>query len=138
MPAKLTDERKRLWSRIIFLLGMLWGVIPLISLPMILFAISSPQPGDLTLAGLVNGMTILPASALAFWKRRLASWWLIADAFVVAMVGSNHLSNYAMHGSELIMGVLVPALLGGFGLFSEKERWPTLLDPNTKLGSSLF
>jgi hypothetical protein len=117
---------------------MAWGVIPLISLPMILFAFGGPEPGDLVLAGLFNGMTVLPASALAFWKRRVASWWLIADAFVVAMVSFNHLSSYVTQGSELIVGILVPALLGGFGLFSEKEKWPTLLDPNTKLGSSLF
>jgi hypothetical protein len=138
MPGTEKDDRKRLWSRIIFLLGMAWGVIPLISLPMILFAFGGPEPGDLVLAGLFNGMTVLPASALAFWKRRVASWWLIADAFVVAMVSFNHLSSYVTQGSELIVGILVPALLGGFGLFSEKEKWPTLLDPNTKLGSSLF
>jgi len=131
------DDRRRLVSRILFSLGMLWGIVPMVSLPVMIFMIGGPQPSDLALAGLFNGLTVLPASALAFWKRRLASWWLIADAFVVAMVGLNHLSNPATRGLELTMAVLVPGLVGAFGLYSERSGWPALLDPNGKLAKIL-
>ncbi len=137
MPDIATGSRKKLLSQIVFSVGILLGIVPLISLPMMLLIAGGRQPADMALAGLFNGMTILPASAMAFWKRKLASWWLIADAFVVATVGLDHLSNPATHGSALIMSVLVPGLLGAFGLYSEKSGWPMLLDPNGKLAKIL-
>lgn len=138
MPDTETDDRKKLVGRILFSLGILWGVIPMVSLPMIVFGIGSNESGDLILAGLFNGMTVLPASVLAFWKRKTASWWLIADAFAMAMVGSVHFSNPAIGGPALAMTILAPAILGGFGLFCEKKQWPPLLDPNWTMGSKLF
>jgi len=129
MPDTETDNRRKWIGRILFSLGILWGVAPMISLPLILFGIgSSNESGDLILAGLFNGMTVLPASALAFWNRKTASWWLIADAVLMAMVGSKNLSNPSTRVTTLIMAVLVTGLLGGFGLYSEKRQWPPLLD----------
>jgi hypothetical protein len=107
---------------------MLWGAIPFISLPMILFMISSGTSASLILAQGFNGLTILPACALAFLNRKIASWWLIADAVVIAYVGLNHPAQSAVPGWEFVIGAAVAALLGGFGLMSEKQGWPLLMD----------
>jgi hypothetical protein len=130
----ITDKEKqqRLWSRLIFFLGMLWGLAPFISLPFMMLMTGNNRPTSEVFASAFNGITVLPASVLAFRKRKIASWWLIADAVVTASATLEHPSNGHFLGS--LLGIAAPLALGSFGLFSERHDWPPLLDSKEMKG----
>jgi hypothetical protein len=107
---------------------MLWGFIPLISLPGLVFTIGSNDMTSNILAEVLNGLTILPASVMVFWRRKLASWWLIADAVVIFYAVLRQVPSGRHDRWIAVMVIAVPLFLGCFGLFTEKLGWPPLLD----------
>src|SRR5579885_1790959 len=78
-----TDGLRQFWSRLVFFLGMLWGFIPFISLLKVVFTIGPNDMASNVLAEVLNSLTILPASVVVFWRRKLASWWFLADAALI-------------------------------------------------------
>lgn len=78
-------------------------------------------------AAISNGLTILPASLLAFWHRRVACVWLtINAALVVSAMTSFALRNHEYHTGSII-GAGVSALLAVLLDVTEYRRWPGAL-----------
>ncbi len=123
-----TDGLRQFWSRLVFFLGMLWGFIPFISLLKVVFTIGPNDMASNVLAEVLNSLTILPASVVVFWRRKLASWWFLADAALILYAVLRRVPN-GWHDRWLaVMVIAVPLFLGCFGLFTEKLGWPPLLD----------
>jgi hypothetical protein len=129
----LRDDLRRFWSRLVYFLGMMVGLIPLITLPAHLFVISSVNPASVALARVVNAATVLPASALAYRYRGLASWWLLLDAAVCIFAGIEHPAKGAENWVLLGLAVGIPLFLGGFGLITGWTGWPPLLERKRKV-----
>lgn len=128
----LRDDLRRFWSRFVYFLGMMAGLIPLITLPAHLFVISTGNPASVAVARVVNAATVLPASALAYSQRKLAAWWLMLDAAVCIFAGIEHPAKGAENWVLLILAVGIPLFLGGFGLITGWAGWPPLLERKRK------
>ena len=128
----LRDDLRRFWSRLVYFCGMMVGLIPLITLPAHLFVITTSNPASVALARVVNAMTVLPASALAFWHRPVAAWWLVVDAAICIFAGIEHPAKGAQNWVLLILAVGIPLFLGGFGVITGWARWPSLLEKKPK------
>jgi hypothetical protein len=125
----LDEEKKRMrqfWLRVLLALGMLWGGMPFITTPLIFRGMS--QPGFDVFAAVFNGLTVLPACALAFWHRRGACAWLslnaasVATAVSLTMIRTRHLDPLALAGAA------GPVLLALILDYMELRRWPTALE----------
>lgn len=130
----LKNDLRRFWSRLVYFLGMMVGLIPLITLPAHLFVISVTNPASVALARVTNAATVLPASAVAYWHRKLASWWLMLDAAVCIFAGIRHPAKGAENWVLLGLAVGIPFFLGGFGLITGWMGWPPLLERKQKAG----
>jgi hypothetical protein len=126
------EELRRFWSRFAFSIGLLWGTWNITSLPVTIAASGGELPRPDVFAFLVCMLTVLPASVLAFWHRRVASLWLFASAIMTTagIVAAWHL--LALHGAEAsyIGDSLIfasPLALGLFGLATDLMGWPPLL-----------
>jgi hypothetical protein len=122
------DEKallRRFNLRCLLVAGMLIGGMPFIMTPVVLRGMSEAYPN--LYAAIFNGLTVLPASALAFWHRRIACIWLSLNAIilVVAWAGMTHT------GREFHIGGLL-GMCGSIGLalcldYMELRRWPGAL-----------
>jgi hypothetical protein len=131
----LRDDLRRFWSRLVYFLGMMVGLIPLITLPAHLFVISTTNPASVAVARVMNAMTVLPASALAYWHRKLAAWWLVLDAAVCVFAGIEHPAKGTENWVLLILAVGIPLFLGGFGVITGCwAGWPPLLEKKQRAG----
>jgi hypothetical protein len=114
---------ERFWLRVLLLGGLVWGVIPLITLP---FITRGLQESSFDVwAVIVNGLTVTPASVLAFWHRRLACIWLtINGALVVTAVGS-----YVLRTQEYRVGAIAGASVSALYAIAldlvELRKWAT-------------
>jgi len=131
----LRDDLRRFWSRLIYFLGMMVGLIPLITLPAHLFVISTTNPASVAVARALNAMTVLPASALAYKQRKIAAWWLVLDAAVCIFAGIEHPAKGMQNWVLLILAVGIPLFLGGFGVITGWAGWPPLLEKKRKAGA---
>jgi len=129
---QLRDDLRRFWSRLVYFLGMMAGFLPLITLPANLFTIGSTNPAIVAFAQVFNAATVLPASALAYWQRRVASLWLTVDAMLGIFAGMEHPVKGVENWILFALTVGIPLLLGGFGLITEWTGWPPLLDRKQK------
>src|SRR5579863_5857652 len=78
------DEKailRRFYLRCLLVVGMLLGGMPFITAPLALHGIIEAYPS--LAAAVVNGLTLLPATALAFWHRRIACIWLSINAVIL-------------------------------------------------------
>jgi hypothetical protein len=121
------SQMRQFWLRALLVVGLLWGGMPFLMLPLVLMAVL-PAPLGLTI-GLVNGLSVAPACTLAFWHRRAACIWLSANAVacVMAMVWSKHQTGdaYFVAMTSLTGSVLIALCLD----FMEIRRWPVALNP---------
>lgn len=125
---------RQFWLRCLLVVGMIWGVIPLITLPFI-----TRGNTDSTLdvwAVILNGLTICPASVLAFWHRRLACVWLTINAGVVVTSMALFISRNHDYRVGSIIGACVSALLAVFLDVAEARRWPGALNRPSRDGAS--
>jgi energy-coupling factor transporter transmembrane protein EcfT len=116
---------KRFNLRCLLVAGMLLGGMPFIMTPLVLHGMSEGMPN--VFAAVFNGLSVLPASALAFWHRRIACIWLSINAaiLVVGWIGLIHT------GWQFDLG----AILGPCGSIAlalcldyvEIRRWPGAL-----------
>ena len=121
-------EKSRLrqfWLRCLLAAGIFWGLIPLITLPFI-----TRGAADSALdvwAAVSNGLTLLPASILGFWHRRVACLWLTVNGgLVAAAVATYILRNHEYRVGNMIgaaISVLIAVLLDS----TEARRWPPAL-----------
>ncbi len=116
---------RRFNLRCLLVAGMLLGGMPFIMTPLVLHGMSEGFPT--LFAAVFNGLSVLPASALAFWHRRVACIWLSINA-VILVVG---LLGFAHAGGQFDLGALLGPC-GSIGLalcldFMELRRWPGAL-----------
>lgn len=123
------DEKARMrqfWLRVLLVLGLLWGGMPFLMLPLVFLGVV-PAPFGLLVA-LVNGLTVAPACVLAFWYRRGACIWLSLDAVVcvaaIALSAHQAGDRYIAAMLSLAGSVLIALCLD----FMEVRRWPAALD----------
>ncbi len=122
------DEKtllRRFYLRTFLVAGMLLGGMPFIMTPLVLKGISVGFPN--VFAAACNGLSVLPASALAFWHRRIACIWLTVNA-AVQVVGWARLWHT---GRPFDAGGLF-GMGGSIALaicldFMELRRWPSAL-----------
>jgi hypothetical protein len=123
------DERSRLrqfWLRILLAFGIFWGIVPLITL---LFITRGTNDSVLdVLAPIINSLTILPASILAFWHRRLACIWLSANAALLLPVAISVMARTHQYDLGTVLGAIVPVLIAVCLDFMEIGRWPAALE----------
>lgn len=129
LQVALRDDLRRFWSRLVYFVGMLAGFLPLITAPVSFLSISGASPAILVFAQVLNAVTVLPASALAYWKRRAASIWLVADAAIGIFAVIQHAPKGTSNWVEYGLAIGIPLFLGGFGLITEWMGWVPLLEP---------
>lgn len=126
---KAMTEKARLqqfWLRCLLAVGVMWGIIPLITLPFI-----TRGNTDSTLdvwAAVVSALTVFPASVLAFWWRRPACIWLTINAGLVATSMTLFILRNHEYRVGSIIGVAVSVLLAVLLDTMEIRRWPGALD----------
>lgn len=90
------DEKpglQQFWHRSLLVMGILWGIIPLVTLP---FIIRGTNDSSLDiLAAISNGLTIFPASVLAFWHRRIACVWLSINGIFSCYFSRSFYTTYS-------------------------------------------
>lgn len=135
-PVMTEEERedlRRFWSRVAFALGMGGAFFPLAVVPGAIQTVGIPDALLEVLALVLYELTMLPASVLAFWHRRLAAVWLFLAGIAIAagLLAEQHFLAGTKgiapdYGSDYLF--VVPLILGGFGLATELMRWPPLLE----------
>jgi hypothetical protein len=123
------EERLRLrqfWLRVLLALGMLWGTMPLITAPLV-FRGANDTSFDV-FAGVFNGLTILPACALAFWHRRVACIWLSVNAATVVIAMSSSMGRTREFPLGAMIGVAVSVFVALCLDYMELWRWPSALE----------
>ncbi len=130
MTNDATDEEKKrmrqFWLRVLLVLGMLWGGMPFITTPLIFRGPSGP--GFDVFAAVFNGLTVLPACALAFWHRRGACIWLSLNAASVAVAVTLTMTRTRHVDLVALVGAAGPVLLALILDYMELLRWPTALE----------
>jgi hypothetical protein len=129
------DEKSRLrqfWLRFLLAFGILWGTIPLITVPFV-FQGTNDSTFDV-LAAVCNGLTILPACILAFWHRRVACIWLTLNGAMLVSVLTSFARRTHEHILQAVIGVAVPVLIAICLDFMEMRHWPGALDREMSSG----
>jgi ABC-type proline/glycine betaine transport system permease subunit len=96
---------------------------------MTLFIVRGPDDTSFDiLAAALNSLTILPASILAFWHRRIACVWLTVNAvLLISALGSWTLKTHEYEIGAII-GCSGSVALAIFLDVAEALRWPPALD----------
>lgn len=119
------DEKpglQQFWHRSLLVMGILWGIIPLVTLP---FIIRGTNDSSLDiLAAISNGLTIFPASVLAFWHRRIACVWLSINGILVVTSVALFTLRTHEYQSNAIIGAAVSVLLAVSLVLMEIQQWP--------------
>ncbi len=126
---------QRFWQRTVLALGILWGFMPLVLAPFI-----TKGPSDTyfdIFASVLNSVTLLPACALAYWHRRLASIWLSINAVIIASALAMYIARTGQYGVWMIVQVAGSV---GFAVWIdvvEAQRWPAPLEKAKKAVPSI-
>jgi hypothetical protein len=116
---------KRFNLRCLLLAGMLLGGMPFIMTPLVLKGMTAGFPNHF--AAVFNGLTVLPASALAFWHRRIACIWLSINAAIL-IVGGIGLAHAAWQFDlAALLGPSCSIVLAFTLDLIELRRWPNAL-----------
>ena len=127
-PKRSLEDREKLrrfYQRWILGFGIAWGIQLLITLP---FVVGGERDFGLRIdAVILNGITLSPASVLAFWHRRLASVWLTGNAgLLIVAILHDPFRARALSPAALI-GILVPVALASAVTIMELQHWPSAL-----------
>ena len=126
------ERVRQLWLRTLLVIGLVWGLTPLITLPFITRGMN-----DSTLdvwAAISNGLTLLPASVLAFYHRRLACIWLSVNGALVVTSMSTYVLRTHSHPVASMIGAGVSAAVAVSLDVMEVQGWPEALDRRTRSG----
>lgn len=127
------EDLRRFWGRVVFALGMGAGMFPLAVPPLALSALGEHTAALEVAALVVFCVSVLPASVLAFWRRRGASVWLLLTGFATlalllleqhALAATRHI--VPDYGSDYLF--VFPLALALFGFFCDWKGWPPLLE----------
>lgn len=124
MDAKSVD--RQFWLRFMLVIGMLLGTMPMIDLPLIVPHWTGSAFG--LFATIFSAATVLPACAMAFWRRRIACVWLTING--VILIAAEAVAAPRPHGvgtGELV-SVAVPILIACVLSYTEIRRWPGALE----------
>ena len=130
--AATMDEKARMrqfWLRVLLTLGMLWGFMPFVLLPWIRKG-AHDSSFDI-LASVLNSLTVLPACALAFWRRRIACVWLSVNAVVLPVALATYIARTGRYGGLMIAEVAGPVLIALCLDVIEALRWPPAKETRT-------
>lgn len=125
---------RRFWGIAIFSLGLLWGLSNLVYLPIAAltsFVGSSWFEVAIIFAG---GLLTFSASIVAFYRRRPASLSLLAGGILLLVLAVYRHTAFpsGTHGainlSLLFLAGSVAIVLGLFGILTDIQGWPTLLN----------
>ena len=126
------EESQQFNLRVLLVIGLLWGGALLIQLLLFLmtYGIVTGNKGTpmYMLAFLINCITVGPACALAFWRRRLACVWMVLDAILAVasvLMATPHEPSY---GPAIVVSPIVPIVLAIAFVFIELRRWPSALE----------
>lgn len=132
MSQEEQEDLRRFWGRVVFAVGLLVGMFPM-AVPPLAVANLGVHTAMLEVTALVVfSVSVLPASALAFWHRREATaWLLLAGVAAAALVLTEQHVLAARriapdYGSDYLF--VFPLALGLFGLATEWMGWPRLLE----------
>lgn len=117
---------QQFWLRCLLAVGIIWGIIPFITVPFITRGVT-----DHTLdvwAAVINGLTVFPASMLAFWRRRPACVWLTINGGLVATSMTLFILRNHEYRVASIIGVGASVLLAVLLDTMEIRRWPDALN----------
>lgn len=135
ISAEEREDLRRFWGRVVFALGMGAGLFPFAVPPLALSSLGRHTAMLEFPALIVFSVTVFPASVTAFWRRRLASAWLLAAGVLIlaAVLAEQHALSATRgiapdYGSDYLF--VFPLALGVFGIFTEWKRWPRLLQPS--------
>jgi hypothetical protein len=122
---------RQFWLRCLLFAGLMWGILPLITLPFI-FRGNADSALDVW-AAVMNGLSISPACTLAFWHRRLACVWLSVNAAVLST--SITLFTFRNHDFRVanVIGACVSVLLAVLLDVTEARQWPAALNRPTPI-----
>ena len=124
-----TDDQARMrqfWLRTFLVIGVLWGFLPFVMAPFITRGVHDTTY-DIA-ASVLNSLTILPACALAFWRRRIACIWLSVNAVVLAGALAEFIQRTRKLDSTMIAEVAGPILFAVCLDFVEARRWPAAVE----------
>jgi hypothetical protein len=120
----MSEESRLLAGRIIFGVGCAFGAVVFPSALWNIFVFPLESDHIRMVAAVIATASLFSACLLAFWHRRLASYWLLLAAcfelYAIVHLGPNELLNF-------IKGVgFIDLLIAMFGLFSDYSGWEPL------------
>ncbi len=128
-------EKSRLqqfYLRVLLVIGLLWGgalLVQLILFVMTYMIVTGNKGTPLFMFSfLVNCVTVGPACALAFWRRRLACVWIVLDAILAIASMLLAAPREPSYGPALVVSPSVPIVLAVAFVFIELRRWPGALE----------
>jgi hypothetical protein len=129
----MMNSKQQSISRLIFSVGIVWGVMSSLIALWGSFTLGVNDTLPEVLAIIFYILSFVPAGILAFWKRRLASIWLISLG-LFCMFGFNY-QMWMQHEitcrhilAVLFIGIIPALCLGLFGLITDNHHWPKLRD----------
>jgi hypothetical protein len=126
MDIDYQSRSRQFWVRIVLALGIFWGIIPLITVPFVTRGMNDSALD--VIAPVFSSLTILPASILGFWHRRVACVWLSANAALLLPVAVSVMRRNHLYDLGTILSVAVPVLIAILLDTTEIGRWPGALD----------
>jgi hypothetical protein len=131
---KAPTEREvdqQFWQRCLAALGIMWGLIPLITLPFMFTGLDAPRLG--VFAVVFNSLTLLPVCVLVLWHRFIACVWMTVNALLIAIaLPHDAIRNHHNYGVGIIIGAVVPVLLAIFFDIAEIRNWPPAIERKEK------
>ncbi len=124
------DEKARarqFWLRVFLVIGMLWGFLPFIMTPFI--TKGAYHTSFDILASVLNSLTILPACALAFWRRRVACIWLSIDGALLTIALATFIGRTGKVDVLMTIEVAGPVLIALCLDYFEARHWPPAVSP---------
>lgn len=118
-------QARQFWLRALLVAGILWGFMPFVLTPFI--TKGAHDTWFDIFASVLNSLTLLPACTLAFWHRRVACFWLSANAIVLAVALATYIQRTGRFESAMILEVAGPILFALCLDFIEARRWPAAL-----------
>ena len=116
------SQMRQFWLRVLLTAGTLWGFLPFIMTP---FITKGQGFTDFDIAASVlNSLTVLPASVLAFWHRRIACVWLSVNAVVLPVALATYIARTGEVNAHMIAEVAGPVLIALCLDVTEALRWP--------------
>ncbi len=123
-------ELRIFYLRSLLVFGLIWGAGLLIQLPFVILSMASSDTFFSSFFVVLNSLTIAPVCVLAFWRRRVASIWLVLDAVLMAGYVADFIFRAREYPWGLILVATVSALLAICLATIEIKRWPGALDRN--------